>query len=854
VRTTSVDLPGGSLEPVNGQMLLRTNGQAYREQEFEDITLRSSTDGALLKLGDVATVVDGFEDTDQQSRFDNERTVLVQIFRVGNESALAIAETVRNYVAKKNAEMPQGISLTTWQDDSRVLLARLNLLLNNGIVGFMLVFIALALFLKLKLAIWVVIGMLISFFGAFWMMPYFDVTINLLSLFAFILVLGIVVDDAIVVGENIYTHIENDGGGVNSAIRGAQRVGVPVVFAVLTTVAAFTPLLTIPGNTGKFLKVIPIIAISTLLFSLIESLFVLPTHLSHVKNTSQIANRNGLQGWWSRIQDRFSSALKRFANNQYRKTLAVALSHRTNVVAGALGLLIVTISLVGMGWVKFTFMPDVEADNVVAFIEMPQGTSVEATAAVVKRLENAANQVQKEFEEESGAVVEHMLSTIGDQPFISNAAGPGGGKSFNGGSHLAEVNLQLLPAEDRSATSPQIARRWRELTGTIPGIESLSFNSSLFGIGAAINFELAGNDYQQLTAAADALKLKLADYPGTFDITDSFQDGKREMKLSLKPEAETLGLTLADLARQVRQAFYGEEAQRIIRGRDEVKVMIRYPESARRSRGDLENMRIRTPGGLEVPFGVVAAVEEGRGFSTINRANRKRTVNVTSDVDMSIGNSSEIVGAIKADVLPALIRTYPGINFSLEGEQAEQAETIGGIQRGFVFALLIIYVLLAIPFRSYVQPLIVMSAIPFGLIGAIGGHLLLGMNLTILSFFGIVALTGVVVNDSLVMVDFINRARERGHDAIVDAVKEAGVARFRPILLTSVTTFAGLTPLLLERSLQAQFLIPMAISLAFGVLFATSITLILVPTLYMILEDLREFFARKKASAQEAII
>ncbi|MEL6822942.1 MAG: efflux RND transporter permease subunit, partial [Calditrichota bacterium] len=583
-----------------------------------------------------------------------------------------------------------------------------------------------------------------------------------------------------------------------------------------------------------------------------ESLFVLPAHLSHVRNSDQNQPKNGIQAWWYRIQERFATGMKRVANNQYRKTLDVVLKNRGTVLTAAVCILIITISLVRFSWVKFTFMPDVEADNVIAFVEMPQGTPVEETAKVVAVLENAASQLQQEFEGTSGAVVEHMLSTIGDQPFITNSAGPGNSISVNKAGNIAEVNLQLLPAENRSATSPEIAKRWRELAGNIPGVESLSFNSSLFGLGDAINFELAGNDYDQLIEAADALKFELANYPGTFDITDSFQDGKREMKLALKPEAETLGLTLTDLARQVRQAFYGEEAQRIIRGRDEVKVMIRYPESSRKSRGDLENMRIRTPDGLEVPFNVVAKVEEGRGFSTIKRADRRRTVNVTSDVDMSIGNSSEIVQAVRADVIPGLSLTYPGISFSLEGEQAEQAETMGGIMRGFVFALLIIYVLLAIPFKSYVQPLIVMSAIPFGLIGAVGGHLLLGMNLTILSFFGIVALTGVVVNDSLVMVDFINRARERGHDAIVEAVKEAGVARFRPIILTSVTTFAGLTPLLLERSLQAQFLIPMAISLAFGVLFATAITLILVPTLYMLLEDAMEAIRGRKAEAASA--
>ncbi len=838
VRLSSLDLPGGSIETNDEEILLRTKGQAYRGSEFENIILRSSRDGIRLRLGDVATVVDGFAETDQASRFDNQPAVLVQVFRVGDENALDVAEAVKAYVAKTQPSMPEGIQLTTWQDDSRVLQDRLSLLLRNGRAGLLLVLLGLALFMRLKLAWWVGIGMVISFFGAFWVIPQYDISINLLSLFAFILVLGIVVDDAIVVGENIYTHFEKGKTGLRAAVDGAQEVSVPVVFAVLTTVAAFTPLLNVPGNIGKFMVVIPIIVIATLLFSLIESLFILPAHLSHLKQKDVKKEAKGIGARWTKFQDRFANGLKNFANTRYRRLLDFALRFRYHTIALAVGTLIITVSLVAAGRVQFTFMPDVEADNVVALLKLPEGTPADVTAANIERLEASARQLRNEFNGGEEAVIQHMLSTIGDQPFISNQAGPVQ-QSIRKSGNIGEVNIQLFPAEERTVTSPDIARRWRELTGPIADAEALTFSSSLFNAGDPINIQLAGNDYERLLAATEDLKAYIAEYPGVFDITDSFQDGKKEIKLNIKPEAEALGLTLNDLARQVRQAFYGEEAQRIQRGRDDIKVMIRYPATERQSLGDLENLRVRLPGGGEIPFSVAAEVREDRGFASITRTDRQRTISVSADVDISLANPTEIVNDITENYLPQLLAQYPSVNYSLEGEQAEQRETLGGLLRGFILAQLLIYVLLAIPFRSYFQPFIVMSAIPFGLIGAIWGHVMMGMDFTILSGFGLVALTGVVVNDSLVMVDFINRARKTNR-SLGEAIRDAGVSRFRPIILTSLTTFAGLTPLLLERSLQAQFLIPMAISLAFGILFATVITLILVPTIYRILEDIKK--------------
>jgi len=836
VRRSSLDLPGGSIKTNGGEISFRTKGQAYRGTEFDNIILRSFADGSRLKLSDVAQVKDGFSETDQSARFDGDPSVLVQVFRVGDESAIEVADAVKEYVEKKGANLPPGVKLTTWQDDSLILRDRLSLLLRNGRAGFFLVFMALALFLRFKLSWWVVIGMIVSFFGAFWVIPQFDVSINLLSLFAFILVLGIVVDDAIVVGENIYTHLQRGKKGLDAAIHGAQEVSKPVIFAVLTTCAAFSPLLSVPTNMGKFMRVIPIIVLSVLLFSLVESLLILPAHLSHLKLRKSNQFSSGRFAIFKNLQILFSTFLDKLIDSVYVPSLRIALKWRYSAIAVGVGTLILTVALAAGGWVKFTFMPAVEADNVVAFLSMPAGTPVEQTTAAIKKLEATALQLQKEYANDDKPAIEHVLATIGSQPFRLRQH-IGGLIGLASSSHLGEVNLQLYSAEFREITSSEIAQRWRELTGQVADAEELSFSSSLFSIGEAINIQLAGADYEDLQFATEELKAKIAEYPGVFDITDSYRSGKQEVKLKLKKEAEAFGLTLSDLARQVRQAFYGEEAQRIQRGRDDIRVMVRYPESARVSLGDLEKMRIRVAEG-EIPFTEAATFELGQGFSSINRTDRKRTISVKADIDQNIANANEVVSNIVKNYLPKLMARYPSVSYSLEGEQSEQKETMVGLARGFLFAMLMIYVLLAIPFHSYTQPLIVMSAIPFGIVGAIWGHIILGLNLTFLSMFGIVALTGVVVNDSLVMVDFVNRARQAGL-SVKDAIFEAGPARFRPILLTSLTTFAGLTPLLLEKSLQAQFLIPMAVSLAFGVIFATFITLILVPSLYYIFEDVR---------------
>jgi multidrug efflux pump subunit AcrB len=530
----------------------------------------------------------------------------------------------------------------------------------------------------------------------------------------------------------------------------------------------------------------------------------------------------------------------------------------------------VTVGFVGAGYVKLVFMPNVEADYVVAMVTMPLGTPVEKTREAVGQIESAALQLREQLDKERPpdrpSTFKQMLTSIGEQPFaVIQGRNNGQALASASGSHLGEVNIELASGDDRSLSSEEVMRRWRDLAGNIPGAVQLTYTASLFSAGEDINIQLTGPDMQALIMASEELRERLAEYPGVSGIADSFRTGKEEVKLRLKPQAELLGLSMADLARQVRQAFYGEEAQRIQRGRDEVKVMVRYPEAERRSLGNLEQMRIRTPSGAEVPFSQVAVADVGRGFSTITRVDRRRAISVTADVDAATANATEIVDSVTANILPGILQRYPGMRYTLEGTQREQQETLESLAQGFVFALIVIYALMAIPFKSYVQPIIVLTAVPFGLVGAVAGHLLMGMDLSVLSMCGMVALTGVVVNDSLVLVDFINRrVREEGA-TLMDAVSSAGVARFRPIMLTSLTTFAGLTPLLLETSVQAQFLIPMAISLAFGVVFATVITLGIVPASYLILDDmmklpalvwgwvLRMWGAKKTAPANEDI-
>jgi multidrug efflux pump subunit AcrB len=853
VRGSSLDLPGGSIETEGGEILLRTKGQAYWGPEFERIVVLTRRDGTRLLLGDVADVRDGFQDTDQAARFDGEDAVMVRVFRVGDEDVILISDSVKEYVEHASARMPEGVDLTVWRDGSRDLRDRRDTMLRNGRAGFMLVLLVLAIFVRPRVAFWVALGVPISFAGAFALLPLFDISIDVISLFAFIMVLGILVDDAIVVGENVYTHQQRGEDRLEASIKGAQEVSVPVIFGVLTTVAAFGPMLAVDGLMGTVFWVMAIVVICCLVFSLIEAQLVLPSHLGHGKPDRPLEEQHWLARTWNGMEERFARGLERFTVTRFRAWLKLSGEWRYLTVAIGLAFWLCAIAFV-VGPMRFSFFPPLEADYVTARLTMPSGTPVQETRAAVRQIEAAIPRLREEIDAAYAApgesLILHSLTAIGEHPFRASQSGPPtGGVRSSANAHLGEVTLELIPSEQRRISTGEIAQRWREMAGPIAGAEELLFASSLFSAGQEIYIQLQGPDIDQLREAADRVKAALAGYPGVIDIADSFREGKQEVRLAILPEAESMGMTLQSVARQVRQGFYGEEAQRIQRGRDDVRVMVRYPERARRSLGDLENMRIRTPEGAEVPFRAVARGDVGRGYSTIRRADRQRVVNVTADVDRTVVTGNEVLAQMQAGVLPAILRDYPGLTYGLEGVQEEQQKAFGGLIRWYPVALFVIYALLAIPLRSYAQPLLIMSVIPFGLVGAIAGHLIMRIDLSFMSVEGMIALTGVVVNGSLVLVHYVNGRRASGVP-LEEAVIEAGVKRFRPIILTSLTTFAGLTPLLLETSVQAQFLVPMATSMAFGVLFSTLITLFIVPSGYLILEDLRLLPSRVRERAR----
>jgi multidrug efflux pump subunit AcrB len=849
VRKSSLDMPGGSIKTRRGEILLRTKGQAYTGQDFESIVVLTRPDGTRLQLGEIANVVDGFEEEPRLSRFDGETAVLIQVFRVGDQKVLDLVETVKAYVEQTRSQLPEGITLTVWRDDSRSLRDRLDILARNGRSGFILVFVILSCFLRLRLALWVSIGVPLSFLGALALFPALELSIDVISLFAFILVLGLLVDDAIVVGENVHSHQERAEDPLQSAIHGTQEVAVPVIFGVLTTVAAFIPLITAPGALGQVFSGIGIVVVCCLFFSLAESQLVLPSHLGHVRIGNKRADppHGPVRERWKRIQAAMSSSLTRLAQRGYQPALERALEWRYATIAVGVVLLMWTIAVVATGGLRLSFFPPVEGDYISASVTMPLGTPMEVTSSAIRELETSARRVAEElaveFPQDDEPLIKHFLASVGGQPSRSRSAS---GRSSSAQSHLGEVQLELHGADGRPISAGEISRRWRDGTPTILGAEEITFVSSIFSAGEAIKLRLQSADVDDLQIAAEALKTKLAEYPGVVDITDSFREGKEEIKLSILPSAEMLGLNLDDLARQVRQAFYGEEAQRIQRDREDIRVMVRYPKSQRGSIGDLENMRIRTPAGGEVPFYTVARAELGRGFASIKRSDRQRVIDVSADIELAVANANAIMADLRSNFLPQLIADHPGLRYRLGGQQREQGKMVRGLIRGYGLALILIYALLAIPLRSYAQPLIIMTAIPFGLIGAIGGHLLMGIGLSMMSVMGVVALSGVVVNSSLVLVHHLNEQRKRGSSAAT-AARTAGVARFRPIILTSITTFAGLTPLLLEESVSAQFLIPMAVSLAFGVAFASTVTLFMVPSLYLALDDLRRFAQRSTA-------
>lgn len=834
IANSSTDISAGNLKSAGGDILLRSKGQAYDRDDFANIVIKTNPDGSFIRLEDIAEISDGFEESPVRTRFNGKQAAFVKVYRIGKQSAIDIGDKVRAYIEEQQALLPEGYQLGFWDDDSQIVRNRLSTLGQSALQGGLLVMLLLSLFLRPSIALWVFIGIPVSFMGSFILMPSFDATLNIMSLFGFILVLGVVVDDAIVTGENVYTHMQKESSPETAAIKGTQEVAVPVTFGVLTTLVAFTPLLFLEGMRGGWFSVIPYVVIPALLFSLIESKFILPAHLKFIK--LQVNKKPSL---FARFQRAFANGFERMIWKYFKPLLTTALNNKATTLAVFIGVFVIVLSLVMSGVTRFVFFPRIPSETVRMSLEMPTGTAFEVTDRHITRIAEAAAKLQQKYKEPDGTPV--IIS------ILSRTGGRGGT------THSGRVQFEILPPEQRitPVTSHQLIREWRRMIGKIPGAETLNFRAEIGRGSDPISVRLAGSDTQQLQLLAEQVKQRLATYPEIFDIADSMSDGKQELQIELTAQGEALGLTRSSLAQQVRQAYFGAQVQRIQRGRDDVRVIVRLPLKERSAISILEQTLIATPDDGQVPLSHVTTLIPGRSPSTINREDRQRVINISGDVDKKTANMTVINADLKT-YLQELVAPYPGISYKLQGEAKEQHESLTSLAWGLLFVLFAIYCLLAIPFKSYWQPFVVMGVIPFGILGAILGHWLMGVDLTLLSVLGMLALVGVLVNDSLVLVDYINKKRLEGM-ALYEAVSTAGAARFRPVMLTSLTTFFGLVPLLFETSTQAQFLIPMAISLGFGILFATFITLILVPVNYSLFELMLGTSESKRTDDFEAL-
>ena len=837
IRRTAVELPAGGVKTRGGEILLRTAERRDYGRQFDNIIVVTRPDGAQVRLSEIATIKDGFRDTDQSARYNGKPAVQISISRVGKQKPIEIAEKVKIYAEDLKQRLPEEVGVATWIDASEVYSDRVDLLQRNALLGLTLVLIILGLFLEIRLAFWVMMGIPISVLGSFLLFPSFAVSINMISLFAFIITLGIVVDDAVVVGENIFEKRQEGLSYIEAAIKGAKEVAMPVCFSIATNIVAFAPMLFIPGFSGKIFRVVPVIVISVFLISLLESLFILPAHLGHMKPGPKTGFRAKLRNG----QRRFAQMLQAFIDKIYQPQLLWAIHYRYLTLVIGIVILMIMVGGIAGGFIRFSFMPKIDSDDVDANATLTFGSPVEDTQKVAERLEQAALEV---MDANGGREISRgILTLVGTKP--PGGGGPTGGGAGSSGSHLANVEVLLVPTDFRPITSSEFVNKWREQVGDLPGLESLSFDFSTGPGDIAIDIQLTHRDIKVLEKAAAEMAEALESYNGVIDVNDGFSEGKPQFDFKVKPEARALGITATDLGRQLRDAFYGNRAIRQQRGRQEIWVMVRLPEDERQSEFHIGDLLVRTPGGGEIPLSEAAEVSRNRAYTEIKRTDGKRVINVTADVQAGVANGNQVLADISQTVLPGLLAKYDGLGYSLEGENRSQRESLDSLKIGFIMAMMVIYALLAIPFRSYFQPMIVMAAIPFGMVGAVIGHLLLGFELSVISMMGIIALSGVVVNDSLVLIHMTNELRAKGKTA-KDAVRIAGMRRFRPILLTSLTTFFGLAPMMLETSVQARFLVPMAISLGFGILVATFIILLLVPALYIILEDLGRIWASIK--------
>ena len=817
VRRASVEVPGGAIRTEGGDVLVRVTERRDVGKEFAKIPVISTPEGTELLLEDIGVIRDDFEESDRFATFNGKPAVMLEVYRIGEQTPVSVSDAVHKQMDEINYILPEGLTLVSRNDRSEIYKQRLDLMLRNGFLGLGLVFILLAVFLETRLAFWVSLGIPISFLGCLLLLPLLGVTFNMVSMFAFIVTLGIVVDDAIIVGENVYSHRQQGLPWLEAAITGTRSIAMPVTFSVLTNMVTFMPIFFVPGFMGKVFREIPLVVVTVFFISLIESLFILPAHLGH--------KGKGREGRifpkLHELQQRFSAFFVRMVRTRYGPFLGLVLRWRYISFSVAILVLLLAFGYVKSGRLGFELFPKIESDYAAVTANLPFGTSVNRTLEVQQKLVQAGKAVAERNGGEK--LVEGIYASVDGSE--------------------AQVRIYLTPPKIRPISTSKMTQLWREETGEIAGLETIKFESDAGGPGrgAAISVELSHRDIGVLEHASAELAAAMEYFPNVIDIDDGFSPGKQQIDFKVRPEAQSLNLHAADIARQVRQSYYGAEALRQQRGRNEVKIMVRLPREERISEFHLEEMILRTPDGGEVPLVEAVTLERGRADTTIERRNGRRVVTVSADVRPR-SQAAQVTEVLNSDTIPALSARYPGLSFSYEGRMADRTESIQSLIRGLLIALIIIYAMLAIPLNSYIQPLIIMLAIPFGLVGAVIGHLIMGYSLSVLSLFGIVALSGVVVNDSLVLIDFANRRRKKGSIA-VEAIQNAAIQRFRPIMLTTLTTFGGLAPMIFETSRQARFLIPMAISLGYGIVFATVITLVIVPSVYLIINDVRKLFA-----------
>jgi multidrug efflux pump subunit AcrB len=813
IKAAAVELPGGYVETTGGDVLLRVTERRDWAQEFAAIPIITTENGSALYLSDIAKVVDDFQDVARSATFNGQRAIGIEVFRVGDQTPIGVSKAARQAMERIEAQLPPGINWSVRRDMADTYRQRAQLLLKNAFYGLVLVLLTLGLFLEFKLALWVTMAIPVSFLGAFLFLPAMDVTINMMSMFAFIVALGMVVDNAIIVGENIYDYRKNNVTFVEAAIHGSREMAKPVAFSILTNIVAFIPLFYMPGMIGKAWKVVPMVVVAVFIISWIEALLVLPSHLAYAKITAT----NRLARWMHGLQQGFSRRFELFVEKTFGTFLNVCIGYRYLSVALGVLVFLVVLSYVTSGRIGMILAPRIEADYAAVTVKLPYGSPIQK----VHEINDLLVQKAQEVVEENGG---ESLST---------------GIFAQINEDTVDIRIYLTDPDVRPVSTTRVTELWRQRVGQIPGLETIRFEADRGGLGsgAALTIELSHRDIKILDKAGERLADILSDFPNVKDIDDGFTPGKDQLNLKIKPEGLSLGLTASDLARQVRNSFYGAEALRQQRGRNEIRVRVKFPKEQRVSEYDIEQLLIRTPAGKDVPLMQVAEVTRGQSYTVINRRNGRRTVTVTANVE-PIDDSSRVMETLNQDILPQLMQDYPGLSYLWEGLQSDMSESFSRLNQGMILALLAIYALLAVPFRSYIQPMIVMMAIPFGIVGAVLGHMMMGYSLSIMSVMGIVALAGVVVNGSLVLIDYANTLRcENLTLSAKEAVRSAGIRRFRPIMLTTLTTFGGLAPMIFETSRQARFMIPMALSLGYGILFATGITLILVPCLYVLLDD-----------------